>query len=126
MVGRAVVSARTLSIIAIVAGLWLLFSPYILAYSLAATAGQTIIGILVMTVAGFRFSLPVIRWPSWINFVLGIELIAMPFSVVTYSPAIYLNTLVVGVIISSMSIWSGSLHPLFTHHVQAGRLHRSM
>lgn len=109
-----------------IVGLWLLFSPYILTYSLAATAGQTIIGILVIAVAGFRLSLPVIRWPSWINFVLGVELISMPFSVVTHGSAIYWNTLLVGLVIVGMSVWSGSLHPLFTHHVQAGRLHRSM
>lgn len=126
MLGRAVVSARMLSVIAIAMGLWLVFSPYALHYSLAATAGQTVIGILVMTVAGFRLSLPVIRWPSWINVVLGIELMIMPFSVVTYTPAIYRNTLVSGLIILTMSVWSGSLHPFFAHHVEAGRLHRSM
>jgi hypothetical protein len=126
MIGRAVVSARTLSIIAVITGLWLVFSPYILGYTVAATAGQTVIGILVIAVAGFRFSLPVIRWPSWINVVLGVELIVMPFSVATHSSAIYWNTVLVGLVLIGMSAWSGSLHPLFTHHVEAGRLHRSM
>ena len=126
MIGRAVVSARTLSAIVMIVGLWLVFSPYILAYSFTATAGQTIIGILMIAVAGFRFSLPVIAWPSWINAVLGVELISMPFSIATHGSAIYWNTLLAGLIIVGMSVWSGSLHPLFAHHVQAGRLHRSM
>lgn len=111
-----------------VLGFWLLFSPYLLNYSVAVAAQQTVLGILIITVADFRFSLPTIRWPSWINVILSIELLILPLDIALGDTVTYPNMVITGLVILGLSIWSGSLHPFFAHHMTHGsrRLHSNM
>ena len=108
--------SRILSGAAILLGLWLLFSPYILGYnSLETTAQQTVIGFIIIVVAGVRLSLPTIHWPSWINIILSIELILIPVTTAGVSGAAQLNMTVIGLVILVASAWRIGQHSQMPH-----------
>lgn len=108
--------SRILSGAAIVLGVWLLFSPYLLSYgSLETTAQQTIIGFIIIVVAGVRLSLPTIHWPSWINIVLSIELILIPLTTPGISSAAQWNMTIIGLVVMIASAWRIGQHSQFPH-----------
>jgi hypothetical protein len=58
----------------IIAGLWLIISPFVLGYSslTAATWGSIIVGIIIAAIAAVRAFCPgEMVWLSWVNVVLG-------------------------------------------------------
>lgn len=114
---KALGLSRVASIVSLVLGLWLLLSPGILGYHLfEAAAQQIIIGIIIVTVAGARLSLPAIHWPSWINVLMSLELIVIPLNVgVIDSGAMHWNTTIVGFVLLALSLWSASRQLLASH-----------
>lgn len=98
----------------VLAGLWLIISPYIFGFTQGVT-NSVIIGIVVAVLALIRFINPVqASWLSWINTILGIWLIVSAF-VMGVAAAPFWNTLILGIIVAVMAIWSASssakLHP---------------
>lgn len=91
----------------VLAGVWLVLAPFALGYSDVAEArwNDVIIGVAVAVIALVRVGAPV-RYQeiSWINFVLGIWLIAAPF-VLGYDDvtAALTNDIVVGAIVLALA-----------------------
>lgn len=103
--------ARVASGLNIVAGLWLLFAPYVLLYGPAADAAvwnDLLVGAAVAVMALVRTLAP-LRWVwlSWLNAALGVWLVAAPL-VLDYGPvgAAVWNDVAVGVIVLGLSLWS--------------------
>lgn len=91
-------------------GLWLLISPWLLAYSAAAGLlwNSLIVGAIVAILAAIRFFNPdEYRWMSWVNLVLGLWIIASPwiFTASDLSTVLW-NDLIVGILITVLAIWS--------------------
>ncbi|MCW8196028.1 SPW repeat protein [Proteobacteria bacterium 005FR1] len=74
---------RTASMLNVIAGAWLIISPWALGYSevLAATWNEVVVGALVIVFAAIRLAAPD-RYAglSWINAVLGVWLIIAPWA----------------------------------------------
>jgi hypothetical protein len=101
---------QTASGLNILAGLWLVLSPWALNYSIveAAMWNSVIIGLAVAIMAMVRVGAP-LRYEglSWLNFVLGIWLILAPFMLgfAAIGAAMW-NTVIVGLIVLILAAWS--------------------
>jgi hypothetical protein len=104
---------RTASGINLVLGIWLIISPWIYGYATTARnamASSIIVGILVLIFGILRYNAPHSRTVlSWANLILGIWTLLSPwiFSFMT-STAYITNSVVVGILIAALAIWSGS------------------
>jgi hypothetical protein len=104
---------RTASGINLVLGIWLIISPWVYGYATTARnamASSVIVGILVLIFGILRYSAPHSRTVlSWANLILGIWTLLSPwiFSFMT-STAYITNSVVVGILIAALAIWSGS------------------
>jgi hypothetical protein len=108
-------SARTASVLNVIAGLWLIISPFLLGYSAlhAAMWDTLIVGIVVLVFAWARAVNPD-RYValSWLNLLLGLWLILSPFAL-TYStlPRPTWNDVILGAIVAILGIWSALATP---------------
>lgn len=97
-----------------IAGLWVLISPWVLAFSGigSATWNNVIIGIVVALLAASRVWWAQGTWASWVNLVLGIWLIISPY-VLGFSgfgtPTT--NNIIFGIIVGVLAIWSAYAMP---------------
>ncbi len=101
---------KTASGLNVLAGVWLILSPFILGFSgTPASTNAIIVGIVVGILALIRSSSPESAvWLSWINIVLGIWLILSSFIMgVTVASAIW-NSIILGVIVLVLAAWSSS------------------
>src|SRR2546423_6495501 len=93
---------RTASVLNVIAGLWLLISPFVLGFSAlqAATWDTAVVGVVVLLLAWTRAANPD-RYIglSWVNLLLGIWLIISPF-VLAYStsPHATWNDVILGIV----------------------------
>jgi len=98
----------------VIAGIWLLVSPYVLALStvaVAATMSNVICGAVVAILAAVSTSGAYERdWPSWLSGFLGLWVVASPwiFGFSTMATATWSNV-VTGIIIAVFGFWSGSI-----------------
>jgi len=102
----------------IIAGIWVIISPFILNYTPMQMALWN--NIVVLVFAWVRVANPGQYVAlSWINFLLGIWLIIAPF-VLTYtgSPVPVRNDVILGIIVGILGLWSALATPA------AGRLAR--
>lgn len=108
----------------ILAGIWLIISPFILGFSNVQSAmwNAVIVGIVVAVLAAIRAGAMLDQpWLSWINLILGIWLFVSPW-VLGYSgtTSALWNSLVLGVIVFVLSGWSILSSPdgvgSLTHH----------
>jgi hypothetical protein len=78
---RPGVGNRTASRLNVVAGIWLILSPWTvgLSWPPVACADTLLVGIVVLIVAAIRLSTPHTTLLSWINFLLGMWLFLSPF-----------------------------------------------
>ncbi len=103
-------SVKTASGINVLAGIWLIISPFVLAFwrTPAATWDNIIVGIIVLILAAIRASNPA-RNPalSWVNLILGIWIFISPF-VLRYASfhAALRNDIILGIIVFICAIWS--------------------
>lgn len=111
----------------IIAGIWLIISPFVLGYSNMGRSGASgaslatsldlIVGFVIAVIAAIRFfgayrlgvetfhSQTV--WLSWLNAVLGLLLIAAPFLFqFTDLSSAYWNNIIVGVLVAILSAWN--------------------
>jgi len=102
--------ATTASGLVLVAGLWLIISPFVLGYSsvTAATWGSIIVGIIIATIAAVRAFRPgEVIWLSWVNVVLGVWLVLTPFIYGLSGDArVLYNHIIVGLIVVVLAAWS--------------------
>ncbi len=111
---------RTASGLNILVGLWLILSPWALAFSTvdAARWNCVIIGLAIAIFAMVRVAAPLqYEGLSWMNFVLGIWLILSPF-LLNYGgiEAAMWNSVIVGLIVLILAAWSA----VATRNIVAG------
>lgn len=94
----------------ILAGLWLILSPYILGYSGARGATNGIVlGVLIGIVALVRVLSPFSSgWLSWINVLFGLWLLISPFTNGYAVRAMIWNYAIVGIIVGVMAVLSSA------------------
>lgn len=92
----------------LVLGIWLLLSPWILAYAAETTAAWNayVLGVII-GVAAVAALVAFHEWEEWVNAVFGAWLIVSPwvlgFGALT---AAVWNQIVVGVLVGALAIWS--------------------
>jgi hypothetical protein len=104
----------------IVAGAWLVISPFVLNFSMVMPAvwNAIIVGVIVAVLAAFRASSPHRAVSlSWLQVLLGLWLIVSPtvfdFSM---SPRAVGNMCVLGVIVAALGLWSALATPPILSH----------
>lgn len=120
--------AKVASGLDLLAGLWLIISPFVLGYSdlgqatktmaSQATNNSLIVGFTVAVIAAIRlanayrfgeYELPTM-WLSWLSALLGLWLIVSPFVLgfadVTNLTTAYWNTIILGIIVTVLGVWS--------------------
>lgn len=94
----------------ILAGLWLIISPFVLGYSaLRGTMwNDVIVGIIIALIAaGKLFRGRDLQWLSWINVVLGLWLIISPFVFGNSgNTRVLYNEIIVGIVVVVLAAWS--------------------
>jgi hypothetical protein len=104
--------ARAASILNVIAGIWLIISPFILAFSgLQGPLWNNIcVGVVVLILAWIRAANPAQNMVlSWINALLGLWMIISPFALVLSAArpqALTGNSVVLGIVILVLGIWS--------------------
>ncbi|HEY9720709.1 MAG TPA: SPW repeat protein [Oscillatoriaceae cyanobacterium] len=101
--------AKVPSWINVIAGIWLIISPFVLGFGALhyATANFVVMGVVIALLSALVLWHPQDGWASWINLFLGIWLI--------FSPYIYgfnemmtptSNSIIIGVIVAAVSLWA--------------------
>ncbi len=88
-----------LSIIALLAGLWMIICPFALGASTGARWDGAIFGVLVAIFAIGRLASPSTRALSWVNFAFGIWLLISPWVLGFHGSGIRWNDTITGLII---------------------------
>jgi uncharacterized membrane protein len=107
--------SRTASGLNIIAGLWLILSPFFLRYSAfgASTVNDVIVGIIVAILAIIAMNNPRNTWASWINLVLGLWVIIYPFTAHYGSISrVVANNVIVGIVIAALALASAVARPI--------------
>jgi len=111
-------NATTASGLNVIAGIWLIISPFVVGFSdlFNPMWNNIIVGIAVLILAGIRAADPARNVVlSWINFLLGIWLIISPFAFqVSASPRILWNNIILGIIVGLLGMWSALSVPRMT------------
>lgn len=115
---------KTASGINVILGLWFLISPWVYGYT-AMHAGSVwnniIVGIIIAILAAIRFFSPYsATWLSWLNALLGVWVVISPW-IYGYSAngGRTWNSVILGIIVIVLSIWSASATNSDEHVVQA-------
>jgi len=102
----------------IIAGIWLIATPFFMGFSATAAATNAIIvGIIVAVLALVRVFTPVSTGRlSWLNVILGLWLIISPLFVMSAGTLAVWNSSVVGIVITVLAIWSSQSASMGLHH----------
>jgi hypothetical protein len=104
---------RTASGINVILGIWLIISPWVYGYAGTATnamSSSVIVGVLVLIFSALRYNTPHSRTVlSWANIVLGAWTVLSPwiFRLTDHTGYIF-NSVIVGILVAALAIWSGS------------------
>ena len=106
-------SVKTASGINVLAGIWLIISPFVLGFWRlpAATWDNIIVGIVILILAATRVAQPTFRtaWASWVNLILGIWLIISPWVLqIAGAPVPLWNNVVLGIVVGVLGLISGA------------------
>jgi hypothetical protein len=101
---------QTASGLDVLAGIWLIISPFIIGYGAltGATTNDVILGIVIGILAAIRFfGAYEAAFISWINVILGIWVLISPW-VIGYSThtGALANNIVMGIIVIILAAWS--------------------
>jgi len=102
---------KTASGINVIAGLWLIISPFLLGFSGFAATNAIVVGIVVAILSLVQsMSDTESTWIGYINTILGVWLIVTAF-MMTAVAGIFWNSLVLGIIVGGLALWSATSHP---------------
>lgn len=118
-------NSRAGSVLNLLAGLWLLISPFALGYSVtAAITNGVVTGIIVAILAIVGLALPSQSWSRWINLLAGIWLIIAAFVFSYVSAGVVWNNAILGILVIAFAGWSLNAvsvqHEHQHHHFGAG------
>lgn len=107
-----IAQARSLSVINLVIGIWLIIAPYILNYGQnVAYWSEMVTGAFIVIMSLARLFMPHMSTPSWFNGIAGIWLIISPFIFGYNYAAAYWNSIIFGIIVAVLSYSNvGSIH----------------
>lgn len=109
-------SARTLSGINIIAGIWLIIAPFVMHYHATGNIWQEVVFGAVIAVLGLaRLFAPNVSWPSWANSIIGVWLIIAPWVIPATSVSARWNEVVTGIIVAVLA-WSSAGITVNNHH----------
>lgn len=110
MTTQQIMNIRASNGLDIVAGLWLVVSPFILAFVDEPMAMWNTLGagaVVALLAAGRSFGSGYrYEWPSWVSLLAGIWLVAAPFFLGFISSVALWNSIVLGLIVIALSGWS--------------------
>jgi hypothetical protein len=104
---------NTTSGLDVVAGIWLVIAPFILNYTGMSMQNDIIVGVAVAVLAASRLMGEGYRiaWPSWVNAILGVWLIAAPFVMGYANTTATWNDVVLGIIVAILATTSALATP---------------
>jgi hypothetical protein len=109
--------AQGIGIINLIAGIWLILSPFLLGYPADAVTNSVLIGIVLSILAVIRLTATKNAWTGWTVAAVGLWLIIAPFIFGFTEPSVLWNEIIVGVIIAGLSLWRGTaVAPLSPPH----------
>jgi hypothetical protein len=91
----------------VLAGLWLVLSPFILGFSgTALSTSNVILGIAVTVIAIIQLSTNMgSNWLGWLNGLFGLWVLVSPFILGALMAAAIWNNVIVGLVVVILSIW---------------------
>lgn len=105
----------------VLAGIWLLISPFVLAFSTLTTAmtNDVVCGAVVIILAAIRFGGALRQsWLSWINCLIGIWVIISPWVLgfahhagtlgLAHNQSASTNNVIIGIVIAVLAFWSAA------------------
>lgn len=103
-------TAKTLSWLVALAGVWEVLAPFILGYTATTVAlwNAIIIGIVLVVLgvwAALAQNLLTLKTLNWINAALGIWLIIAPF-ILAYRTAAIWNDIIIGIVVAVLAVWA--------------------
>lgn len=91
----------------ILAGAWLILTPFVLGFDYSAQFWNTlIVGAATIVFAAVRLVRPQSIWPSWVNAALGVWLAVLPWVYTFDYGPVLIHNVVLGIIIAALSIAS--------------------
>jgi uncharacterized membrane protein HdeD (DUF308 family) len=103
------VGGQPASVLNVLAGIWLIISSWLLAFSSvqAALWDTLLVGIAVLVLAAIRIGVPRATGASWVNVLLGIWLIVAPFALgFTAAARAMNNSIVLGILVIIFGLWA--------------------
>jgi hypothetical protein len=98
--------------LSILLSVWLWVSPWVLIYAGDAGWNSTITAVVIGVLALIRvLGAHEAAWLSWINVALGAWLVVSPWFVSGYTEAARVNSVVVGVVVAALALWSAVASP---------------
>lgn len=104
-------NSRAGSIINLLAGIWLIVSPFVFRYAAgtAVARNNVLLGVIVAILAIIGLALNNEVWSRWLNFIAGIWLIVSAFIAgYAITPGMAINNIIVGALIIGFSAWSAN------------------
>lgn len=100
---------RTLSGLNVLAGGWLIISPFLLNYSIDGNVWQQVIfGVAVAAFGLVRLAAPSQAWASWVNAAIGIWMVIAPWAIAGTSLAAKWNQVIAGLVIAGLALASAA------------------
>lgn len=107
--------------ISLVAGVWLMITPFVLALTGSAMTNLFFVGLLVALFALIRMlSVETSGYLSWINAILGVWLVISPLFLAALTTAAVWNSIILGLIIGIAGFSSASSSTMGQGHPKAG------
>ena len=105
--------------LSLVAGIWLMLSVFMM--GLGITSNVFIVGLLVVVFSLIELSsMEATKWVSWVNGLLGLWLLVSPLVFKGMISGEMWNSVVLGVIVIGISIWSGASSKIGMGHPKMG------
>ena len=101
----------------IIAGIWLIIAPFVLAYgNETARVNDIVLGAVIGVLALIRTLAPNAGtvWLSWLNAIFGIWLIIAPFVLAYAGATARTNDIILGIIVLILGVWSSAMTPRLT------------
>jgi hypothetical protein len=102
-------AARPASVLNVLAGIWLIISPWVLSFSTLPVAvwNMVLVGIAVLILAAIRLGTTQTTGLSWVNFILGLWLIISPFVLNFRDASTPMgNAIFLGILVGCFSLWA--------------------